>query len=639
MPLPSDVEDAFSCLPLALVRVGTDLRVQWCEEGFASKTGVELRAGNELLGALERGRSLDALERAIREGRPHTGHVITRALRQVRVQVRPAKAGEKPGAWLVVEPSGVDDEGAFSQAVQEIARAVGETLEVDSVCAAAVVALVRCAQVRRAEVFLCEQQGQGLRRAAVSDLAGADSPEDIFDPEDDPFRQALASRQAQLGIQRGYGDAMGSIFAAVPLCAPRRTVGLLLLYKEQGTSFSVRELELWSAAANQLAVAVENARLLREAKAALQVREEFMSIASHELKTPLTPLKLGLFTMERRISAGQPVELASVLKSKRQVDRLAGLVDDLLDASRLDAGKLALNLAPLEVGQLVAEVVDHFRAAFERPFNVEVPAERVWVQGDRDRLEQVLVNLLENAHKYSPAGEPITVRVERQPGDALIHVQDHGIGIPGADQAQVFQRFYRARNVSHRNFGGLGLGLFISHSIAKLHRGALSLASSEGHGSTFTVSLPRMAAHEVKRLPRRVLLLDEDRAQESVAERVLLGEGFEVLTARDAAEALRRATHLPVDLIVLSTSATQGAVGVFLETFATLPRARPVPILLAGDERPWWAQENTSLCNRPYRADELVARVRNVLMVERRRPTELVASSSDAPLAGLSSRA
>ncbi|MCP3141642.1 ATP-binding response regulator [Pyxidicoccus xibeiensis] len=639
MPLPSDVEDAFSCLPLALVRVGPDLRVQWCEDGFASKTGVELRAGGDLLDALERGRSLDAVERAIREGRAHTGHVITRALRQVRVQVKPARTGESPGAWLVVQPSGVDDEGAFSQAVQEIARAVGETLEVESVCAAAVVALVRCAQVRRAEVFLCEADGKELRRAAVSDLAGGEAPEDTFDPSDDPFRQALASRQAQLGIQRGYGDAMGSIFAAVPLCAPRRTVGLLLLYKEQGTSFSVRELELWSAAANQLAVAVENARLLREAKAALQVREEFMSIASHELKTPLTPLKLGLYTMEKRITAGQPVELGTVLKSKRQVDRLAGLVDDLLDASRLDAGRLALNLAPLEVGQLVAEVVDHFRAAFERPFSVEVPRERVWTQGDRDRLEQVLVNLLENAHKYSPAGEPIIVSVERLPGEARIHVRDHGIGIPGADQAQVFQRFYKARNVSHRNFGGLGLGLYISHSIAKLHRGSLSLSSAEGHGSTFTLSLPRMAAHEVKRLPRRVLLLDEDRAQESVAERVLLSEGFEVLTARDGAEALRRATHLPVDLIVLSTSATQGQTGVFLETFATLPRARPVPILLAGDERPWWAQEGTTLCTRPYRADELVARVRNVLSVERRRPPTLSETSPDVPLSGLSPRA
>ena len=103
-----------------------------------------------------------------------------------------------------------------------MARAVGETLEVDSVCSAAVTALVRCARVRRAEVFLCEAEGQGtLRRAAVSDLADTESPEDAFDPTADPFVQALGTRRAQIGIQRGYGDSMGSIFAAVPLCAPQ----------------------------------------------------------------------------------------------------------------------------------------------------------------------------------------------------------------------------------------------------------------------------------------------------------------------------------------------------------------------------------------------------------------------------------
>jgi signal transduction histidine kinase len=467
--------------------------------------------------------------------------------------------------------------------------------------------------VRRAEVFLCEEGQGGLRRAAVSDLADQESPEDTFDPAADPFQQALGTRRAQIGIQRGYGDSMGCIFAAVPLCAPRRTVGLLLLYKEQGASFSAKELDLWTAAAGQLAVAVENARLLREAQAALRVREEFMSIASHELKTPLTPLKLSLFTMERRISAGQPVELSSVLKSKRQVDRLVGLVDDLLDASRLELGKLELHRSPLEIGQLVAEVVDQFRHAFERPFTVDIPRRRLWVQGDRDRLEQVIVNLLENAHKYSPAGEPIHVEMEELEGEVRIHVKDHGIGIPGADQAQVFQRFYRARNVSHRNFGGLGLGLFISHSICKLHGGNLSLSSAEGLGSTFTVTMPCMPMREVRALPPRVLLLDEDRQQEAEAERALRAEGFEVLTVRNGHDALRDAAHLPVDLILLSASASQQEVGIFLETFATLPRARPVPILLAGSRLPPWAWEGTVLCSRPYRADELIARVRNTL--------------------------
>jgi signal transduction histidine kinase len=612
--LPPDFENVLAHLPQATLRVGPDLKVQWLESDFARKVGVAPTVGRGLMEMLEYGRGRDALERAIREGRAHEGHVITSTLRQVRVQVRLAGNEEPPGAWLLFEPSGLDDEGAFSQVVQDIARAVGETLEVDSVCSAAVTALVRCARVRRAEVFLCEEGvPAGLRRAAVSDLAEVESPEDAFDPSADPFVQALGTRRAQIGIQRGYGDAMGSIFAAVPLCAPRRTVGLLLLYKEQGASFSVRELDLWTAAAGQLAVAVENARLLREAQAALRVREEFMSIASHELKTPLTPLKLSLYTMERRIATGQPVELSSVLKSKRQVDRLVGLVDDLLDASRLELGKLDLDRAPLEVGQLVAEVVDQFRHAFDRPFVVDVPRQRVWVQGDRDRLEQVLVNLLENAHKYSSAGELINVEVEEAGDEVRIHVKDRGIGIPGADQAQVFQRFYRARNVSHRNFGGLGLGLFISHSICKLHGGNLSLSSAEGHGSTFTVTMPRMASREVRQLPPRVLLLDEDRQHEAEAERVLRSEGFEVLTARTGDEALRNAAALPVDLILLSATASQQEVGIFLETFATLPRARPVPILLAGARRPAWAWEGTVLCARPYRADELIARVRNTL--------------------------
>jgi signal transduction histidine kinase len=554
--------------------------------------------------------------------------VITRTLKEVRIQARPASLGEAPGSWLLVEPSGVDDEAAFGQAAQDIARSVGETLDVDAVCSAAVVSLVRCARVRRAEVFLGECS-QSLRRIAVSDLAEGNLPEDAFDPTADSLQVALATRQPQLGIQRGYGDAMGSIFAAVPLCAPRGVVGLLLLYKEQGTSFSVKELELWSAAGAQLAVAVENARLLREAQAALEVREGFMTVASHELKTPLTPLKLSLSTMERRLAAGQSVELASVLKSKQQVDRLLRLVSDLLDASRAEREWLALHPAPLEVGQLVAEVVDGFRRAVQRPFSVEVPRERVWVKGDRDRLEQVLVNLLENAHKYSPAGAPIGVRVEALAHETRIHVKDEGIGIPEADQAQVFQRFYRARNVSHRNFGGLGLGLYISHSIAKRHGGSLKLASVEGQGSTFTVELRRMPQREVRRLPRRVLLLDEDPRLESEAERVLRAEGFEVLTARDGAEALHKAAHLPVDLILLSATAQERQTGLFLESFATLPRARPVPILLAGPSRPAWALSDSPLCARPYVAEELLLRVRNTLALEAEAPRPSTANTLD----------
>ncbi len=619
--LPPDFSDVLACVPQAVLRLGADLCVEWLEPDFTAKTGVELRAGAPFLECLSGGWGREALERALREGRGHSGHVLTRELKQLRIQARPVRTGTAPGAWLLFEPSGAEDEVAFAQALQEIAREVGDTLDVESVCSATVLAMVRCARVRRAEVYLTDE-GEPLRRVAVCDLADpAASPEETLEEHPDTFQAALISRHPQIGIQRGYGDALGSIFAAVPLLTPRRTVGLLVLYKEQGTSFSLREMELWSAAAGQVAVTVENARLLREAQAALRVREEFMSVASHELKTPLTPLKLNLHAMERRLAAGQPVELASVLKSRKQVDRLVGLVDDLLDASQLDLGQLALRRAPLEVGHLVAEVVDGFRHAFGRPVSLEVSRERVWVQADRERLEQVLVNLLENAHKYSPPDESIAVEVEARGGEARIQVKDRGIGIPGVDQVRLFQRFQRARNASHRHFGGLGLGLFISHSLARMHGGSLSVASTEGEGATFTVALPRMEAGEVRRLPRRVLLLDEDKAQEAVAERALRAEGFEVLTPRGDVEALRRAAHLPVDLVLLSASAPTTSLGSLLEAFAELPRARPVPIMLAGAERPAWAQPHSALCARPYRAEDLLEAVRTTLGMPGERPS------------------
>nr|WP_245591782.1 ATP-binding protein [Cystobacter fuscus] len=606
--LPPDFSDLLACVPQGVMRLGADLRVEWLEPDFTAKTGVALQVGDFVFSALESGRGRDDLERALREGRSHSGHVITVGLKQTRIQVRPSRPGMPPGTWLLFESSGADDDVAFSQALQEIAREVGETLDVDSVCKAAVLAVVRCAQVRRAEVFLTED-GQAPRRVAVSDLANTETPDDALDQHADSFEAALVTRQPQIGVQRGMGDSAGSIFAAVPLLSQKRALGLLVLYKEQGRSFSLRELELWSAAAGQVAVSVQNARLLREAQAALRVREEFMSIASHELKTPLTPLKLTLYSMERRIAQGQPVELSSVIKSKRQVERLAGLVNDLLDVSRLELGRLSLQPAPLEMGHLVAEVVDQFRHAFARPFSLVVPREHLWVRGDRDRLEQVLVNLLENANKYSPAGELIGVEVESLAGQARIHVKDQGIGVPASDQSRLFERFYRAANSSHRHFGGLGLGLFISDSIARLHGGALSMSSSEGQGSTFTLSLPRMPVGEVRRLPRRVLLLDEDPKQEAAAERMLCAEGFEVLTANGGVEALRRASVLPVDLVLLSSSVPPTHLGIFLAAFAELPRARPIPIVLAGATRPAWAQPDAAVCARPYHGAELLAAV------------------------------
>ncbi|MFZ5467939.1 MAG: ATP-binding protein [Myxococcota bacterium] len=578
----SELTDLLACLPQAAARVDAQGQVLWVASDFGAKTGLTLEAGQRLAEALEPSVAREELERAIAMGAVYEVVVVTCALRQMRARVRPA--GDVEGvAWVVFEPAGLDDDAAFARALQEIGRALAETLDVDAVCASAVLAMVRCAQVSRAEVYLVEERR--LRRVAASDLAEPRREAPAALPPG-AFQQAVATGEPELGVTR-TGSAAGMMFAAVPLSAQRRTVGLLVLYKDAQASFSVRELDLWSAAAAQLAVAVENARLLKEAQSALRVRDEFMSIASHELKTPLTPLKMCLSLMERRIAQGQDVELATVIKSKRQVDRLAGLVNELLDASKLELGQLSFAGTPLELSQVLADVVDEFRLASEREFHLTLPREPVWVRGDRARLEQVVVNLLENAHKYSAALRPVVVRLEATRVEAFARVEDAGIGIPAADQGRVFERFCRARNSSHRHFGGLGLGLFISRSIARLHGGELTVRSVEGKGSTFTVALPRMSEAEVRARSPRILVVDEDGARLGAAEQVLRLLRFEVWRAADGVRALEAMGHAPVDAVVLSGSLPYGEL--FAQTLSRLPWVRPVPLVLLGGALPSWA--------------------------------------------------
>ena len=234
----------------------------------------------------------------------------------------------------------------------------------------------------------------------------------------------------------------------------------------------------------------ELARLYAEAKKAVQVREDFLSIASHELKTPLTPLALRLAALERKLEQGEHVDLSLVRRSRRQLARMTSLINDLLDASRIEAGRLSLHPRPTRLEALVAHAVSALGSDGGRG-RIETECEPgLLVRADPDRLEQVLVNLLENALKYSPAGQQVKVRLQARGDVALLSVQDHGIGIPREEQAHLFDRFFRARNVSSHSFGGLGLGLYISRDIVERHGGRIWVESEVGDGATFYVALP-----------------------------------------------------------------------------------------------------------------------------------------------------
>jgi signal transduction histidine kinase len=234
-----------------------------------------------------------------------------------------------------------------------------------------------------------------------------------------------------------------------------------------------------------------NARLAE----AVRARDEFLSVASHELKTPLTSLGLRLGQLsrlttrhpERPVSRDVLARATAVME--RQVATLTKLVANLLDVTRITSGRLALHLEATPVADAVREVVEQLGdelAAAQCAVRLEGDLDAT-VSADRVRLEQVLLNLLGNAVKYAP-GAPIIVRITRMAADLAIDIEDSGPGIAREDQERVFTRFERAVESDH--VAGLGLGLFIAREIARSHGGDLTLSSALGRGSCFTVRLP-----------------------------------------------------------------------------------------------------------------------------------------------------
>jgi signal transduction histidine kinase len=249
----------------------------------------------------------------------------------------------------------------------------------------------------------------------------------------------------------------------------------------------------------------ENARLCRQAQEAVRLRDEFLSVASHELYTPLTSLTLALQAISQLAASGAPLEprvlTHLVTLASRQGERLTHLNRDLLDVSRIEAGRLPLEFVDVDLCVIVRDVVERFepnRARARCPLSVECAAPVVghW---DRARLDQVITNLLSNAIKFG-AGKPIELSVSRESGTTRLMVRDHGIGIDPARQACLFERF--ERGVSARHYGGFGLGLYISRRIVEAHSGSIRVESRPSEGATFIVELPCIPTYPTCARPR-----------------------------------------------------------------------------------------------------------------------------------------
>ncbi|MGC8874490.1 MAG: ATP-binding protein, partial [Chloroflexia bacterium] len=294
-------------------------------------------------------------------------------------------------------------------------------------------------------------------------------------------------------------------FLSVPLRSGDRVIGVLnLSEKAGGAPFQASDLEVAGLLANQLAIALEKARLFQEIEESYRrlqevdrLKSEFLNIAAHELRTPLSII-LGYAVMLRdQVEGKLREEVLAILES---ATLLTQLVDDMTNLRYLEAGQMSLSSHLILLPCLMQEAVERFRQAAEskgQQLYCEVPEDLPAVHGDYEKISLILNNLLSNAIKFTPANGSIRVWARPEGDEVVIAVEDTGPGIPREEWERIFEPFYQVEDSLRREHGGMGLGLSIARELVRLHRGRMWLESEVGKGSTFYFTLPRAGQEEV----------------------------------------------------------------------------------------------------------------------------------------------
>ncbi len=299
--------------------------------------------------------------------------------------------------------------------------------------------------------------------------------------------------------ERELGELGLSCRIAAPLLQGPRAFGMISLVRREARSFNTQELELVGLLGRLVASAVQNIRAYEAERSTVEelrrlsaLRADFVSLVSHELRAPMASVVGSAQTLRQRWRELNPDQRESFLALiGSETERLAALVGDVLDTSRIDAGTFTYRFADVDLGALVRDSVAGVSFAQDEVSVVsDVQGELPSVRGDRDRLQQVLTNLLDNAVKFSPAGEEVRVNAFQQDSRVRIEVSDRGPGVPADQQRIIFEKFGRGHTAGSPGKPGTGLGLFIARSIAEAHGGVLEVVSAPNEGATFTLSLP-----------------------------------------------------------------------------------------------------------------------------------------------------
>jgi PAS domain S-box-containing protein len=390
----------------------------------------------------------------------------------------------------------------------------------------------------------------------------------------------LENREQFLARYPGLrGDALGDVEAraAIPLCTGDESMGVMGVMFDRPRVFDIEEREYLTAVANLWAQALHRAQLVEAEREAIRraleaetvatrKKDEFLAMLGHELRNPLAPIVTATSLLRVRGRAtNRELEILD-----RQARHMVRLIDDLLDISRITSGKLALKRGRVQIAEVVAQAIESTNPIFEerrlRLFS-ELPLTPMFVDGDRERLVQIMGNILVNAAKFTPAGKAVYVSGGAQNGDGLIVVRDEGRGIEPDLLPQVFDLFSQGRQGSDRANGGLGLGLAIARSIALAHGGHIEVASpGVDRGTTVTLRLPlaeavrtdgvatavaRAESTTVTPGRHRVLIVDDNEDSALMLAEFLGEMGYECFVALDAARALALSREVMPDAAIL----------------------------------------------------------------------------------------
>lgn len=327
---------------------------------------------------------------------------------------------------------------------------------------------------------------------------------------------------------------------------------------------------------------------LTERRGAERLKREFVSSISHELRTPLTSIRGSLGLLAGGALGTLPEEAAEVVAvAERNVVRLIGLINDILDLERLEGGRLEMEFESVETSPIVTRAFEAVRS-FADQTGVALVAEpaSVRVRADADRLVQVLVNLLSNAVKFSPAGGTVTVRVVPGPSMAEFQVEDRGPGVPPALREAIFERYRQVEASDSRRKGGLGLGLAICKATVEQHGGSIGVRDAEGAGSTFWFRIPLASAARlslsgsIKSAQGLALLVDDDEELLSILELRLAQDRIATQKATTAREAIAAAHALKPDVLVLDLGLPDGDGSQIVEALRQDETLRDLPLLI-----------------------------------------------------------